>query len=151
MSLVTFPWKPGDYFAIREPTDNGVPEPRYYRGSTNELPDPNSLHRHVPATEVNRTIVYTVNAVFEFENWTAIRFENKEEDYFGREDRQYVLPVEAPTQIRERNNLIEGPGEHLWIMARVLEIPYCRKVDMVEQSQSLPAGHDSKTNKRPRS
>jgi hypothetical protein len=128
MSLVTFPWKPGDYFAIREPTDNGVPEPRYYRGSTNELPDPNSLHRHVPAIDVNRTIVYTVNAVVEFANWTAIRFENKEEDWFGRKERQHLIDHETFTRARELNNLLEEPGELLWIMARVMDIPYCRKV-----------------------
>ena len=128
-------WRPGDLFVIREPTANGVPEPRFYEGLGNEIPDPRSLHRHIPSGNVDLTIIYTVTAVYEETNWTFIRFDNKDEDFFGRREAEHVINIEGETRealwIQEMVNLVEGPSESLWIMARHLEIPYCRKVRIV--------------------
>ena len=96
-------WKPGDQFVIREPTDNGVPEPRFYRANAREIPDPYSLTRYIPREEVNLIIIYTVTAVCEETNWTAIRFENKEEDFFGRREVQHLI------------DMVGGSPESPWI------------------------------------
>ena len=118
-------WKPGDQFVIREPTDNGVPEPRFYRANTREIPDPYSLTRYIPRQEVNLILIYTVTAVYEETTWTAIRFENKDEDFYGRRG------VHIESDIQQLVELAEGPPESLWIIARHLDIPFCRHVRMV--------------------
>ena len=94
-------WKPGDFFAIR-PTGDGIPNPRFYR----EIPDPDDQEVHIPIQNVNLNLIYTVTAVCEEANWTAIKFQN----------RNAMIRVH------------EGPVESLWTIARNMDIPLCRHV-----------------------
>ena len=151
-------WRPGDHFVIREPTANGVPEPRFYEGLGNEIPDPRSLYRYSPRENVNLTIIYTVTAVYEETNWTFIRFDNKDEDFFGRRATEHVINMEGETTealwIQEMVNLVEGPSESLWIMARHLEVPYCRKVriiSMTPRRSTRPTENQAEPRQRSRS
>ena len=133
-------WRPGDRFVIREPTTNGVPEPRFFEVDNMEFPDPQSFTIYIPRENVDLTIIYTVTAVYEDTNWTFLRFDNKEEDFFGRRQDQHVTTMEGETRVelaasiflaQELVNLVEGPSESLWITARHMEVPYCRKVRII--------------------
>ena len=61
-------WRPGDRFVIREPTTNGVPEPRFFEVDNMEFPDPQSFTIYIPRENVDLTIIYTVTAVYEDTN-----------------------------------------------------------------------------------
>ena len=152
------PWRPGDRFVIREPTANGVPEPRFYDGYIDEVPDPLSPTRYIPRANVNLTIIYTVTAVYEEANQTFIRFDNKEEYFFGRRAVQHTITMEGEAcetiRTQELVNSLEGPSESLWIMARFLKIPFCRKVrilSMTPRRSTRPIANQAGPRQRSRS